>query len=123
MLESRDVVRPELLLLTFLGVHRHRRVDQTLFVHREEHRTVEAVVLAEDLGQHRHRLLAPVFLVGRDQHDVLALARALTAGVGEPLRVLRHRVGAGREDDAGEKGEETREHGEVGYLAGISLTV
>ena len=89
MLQTGNVVGLEFLLFTFLGVDRHAGVNQAVLVDGVEHGTIKAVMGAEDLREHRHRLFAPVFLVGRDEHDVLPLARAIAALVGQPERVLR----------------------------------
>jgi hypothetical protein len=86
MLESRDVVRLKFLLFTFLGVDRHARVDQAILVDGVEHGTIKAVMGAEDFGEHRHTLLAAVFLVRGDEYDMLPLAGAFAALVGEPKR-------------------------------------
>ena len=88
VLEARNMVRLEFLLFTFFGIDRHAGVDQTIFVDGVEHGTIKAVMGTEDLREHRHRLFAPVFLVGGDEYDVLPLAGAFTAFVGQPEGVL-----------------------------------
>ena len=72
--QSRDVVFVEGFPL--LGIHRHGRIHLALLIHREEHRAIEAMMLAQDLGQHGHRLFAPVLLIGGHQDHPLAFAGA-----------------------------------------------
>ena len=93
MLKAGDVVRLEILFFTFLGVDRHGRIDEALVVQGVEYRAIEPMTGAENLRQHGHGLLAPVFLVGRDKDDVLTFARAFTAGISQPLRIFRYRMG------------------------------
>jgi hypothetical protein len=88
--EAGDVMLFELRLFSLLRINRHGGIDLALVIHAEEHGAVKAVMRAQNLRHHGHRLLAAVFLVRADEHDVLAFARAVAAGVGEPMRAVRH---------------------------------
>ena len=54
MLESGNIVRFKFSLLAFFRIDRRSWIDQALFVNPEQHRAVEAVMLAQDLCHHRH---------------------------------------------------------------------
>ena len=81
--QTRDVVFVEGFPL--LGIHRHRGIHLALFIHREEHRAIEAMMLAQDLGQHGHRLFAPVLLISGHQDHPLAFAGSGFPRIPQPL--------------------------------------
>ena len=94
VLEPGDVMNDLLVLPLDLrgGVH------AALLVLCEQHGGVHAVPLGEHLGQHRRALLAAVLLVAHDEHHVGRVLPAILGGVGEPARVLGHRVRPRRGD-------------------------
>ena len=93
MFKAGNIVCLEFVLLPLFGVDRHGRIDFTLFVDPKQHGAVKAVMLAQDFRHHRHGLLAAVFLIGGDENDVLAFAWTVAAGIDQPFRTVRDRMG------------------------------
>jgi hypothetical protein len=89
-------------------------VDRPVRIEREQHRTAEAVALAEDLREHGQPLFAAVLLVAGEEHEVAAGAGARTGRVGD---------GSGGGAGAGgrERGEGEQQGGENAGWAHAAL--
>ena len=117
--QTGDVVLFEFGLFPLLGIHRQGRIHLAALVHAEEHGAVEPMMHAENLRHHGHRLLAAILLVGGNQDDVFAFTRAFAAGIGQPLRILRHGM---RENTEAERQESTKED-RLHFVAGTPQRV